>query len=61
MEQLLTIPEVVERTRLSRTTIYELIARGDLPSCAAGATRTRRVREAELDEWIRRQATPSAA
>jgi excisionase family DNA binding protein len=56
MERLLKVPEVAARTALSRTTIYELIARGDLPSVALGGTRTRRVREADLDAWIRRQA-----
>ncbi len=64
MERLLRIPEVAERTALSRTTIYELIARGDLPSVAVGGTRTRRVRESDLDAWIRGQAqspSPSVA
>ncbi len=55
MERLLRIPEVAERTALSRTTIYELIARGDMPSVAVGGTRTRRIRESDLDAWIRRQ------
>ena len=56
MERLLRIPEVAARTALSRTTIYELIARGDLPSVAIGGTRTRRIRESDLDAWIRREA-----
>lgn len=51
MEQLLTVADVVERTRLSRTVVYELIASGDLPAVNRG--RSRRIREADLDEWIR--------
>jgi excisionase family DNA binding protein len=54
MERLLKIAEVVERTALSRTVIYELIAAHELPSVAVG--RARRVREADLDEFIRRKA-----
>ncbi len=62
MERLLRIPEVAERTALSRTTIYELIGRGAIPSVAVGGTRTRRVRESDLDAWIRGQAqSPSPA
>ncbi|MGH2382982.1 MAG: helix-turn-helix transcriptional regulator [Candidatus Limnocylindria bacterium] len=60
MEQLLTIPQVMERTQLGRTTVFELIARGDLPSVALAGTRTRRVREADLDDWIRREAADQA-
>lgn len=56
MERLLKVGDVVERTRLSRSLIYELIARGDLTSVAIG--RARRVREADLDEWIR-ERTPT--
>ena len=56
MEQLLTIPEVGQRLRMSRSAIYELLARGELRAIAVSGTRTRRVREADLDEYIRRQA-----
>jgi excisionase family DNA binding protein len=51
MERLLTVPQVVDRTQFSRALVYELIASGRLPSVTEG--RTRRVREADLDEYIR--------
>lgn len=62
MEQLLTVADVVERTRLSRTVVYELMRSGDLPAVNRG--RSRRIREADLDEWIRqlgKQPTTAAA
>ena len=52
-ERLLKVPEVADRLGLSKSTVYVMITRGDIPSVTIGATRTRRVREAELDEWIR--------
>lgn len=51
MERLLKVSDVVERTQLSRTTVYELIASGELASITIG--RTRRVPEAALDEFLR--------
>ena len=58
MERLLRVRDVVERTGLSRSKVYELIARGEIPSTAIG--RTRRVREIALDDWIRAQAGVTA-
>lgn len=57
MERLLTVPQVVERTQFSRAFVYELIASGRLPSATEG--RTRRVREADLDDYIRNLRTAS--
>jgi excisionase family DNA binding protein len=54
MERLLRVPEAAARIALSRTTTYELILSGALPSVTIG--RTRRIREADLDAFIRRQA-----
>ena len=48
--RLLTIPEVVDRTSIARTTVYLLIRDGRLPSVKIG--RSRRVREADLDVFI---------
>jgi excisionase family DNA binding protein len=58
MERLLKVADVTERTRLSRSLVYELIASGDLPSIAIG--RTRRVREADLDAWVQAKAGEQA-
>lgn len=43
----LKIPEVSDRTGLSRTTIYRLIRSGDLPSFKVGGSR--RISSAALD------------
>ena len=53
MEQYLKVRQVVERTGLSRSKVYDLLLRGSIPS--ASIDRTRRVREADLDEWMREQ------
>ncbi len=47
---LLTIREVVDRSALSRRTIYSLIRSGELPSVKIGGAR--RVREDDLDRFI---------
>ncbi len=54
MERLLKVRDVVERTQLSRSVIYEMITAGTMPSIKIGGTR--RVREIDLDAWIRGQA-----
>lgn len=59
MERLLTVRDVQERTRYSRSFIYTLLASGVLPSVSQG--RTRRVREADLDAYIRGMAQPTQA
>ena len=59
MEQLLTVPDVIERTQLSRSKVMEMIARHELPSLTLG--RARRVREADLDAFIESLAEPEPA
>jgi excisionase family DNA binding protein len=54
-ERLLTIKDVVRRTSLGRSTVFALIASGDLPSFTIG--RSRRVRESILDAWIERRSS----
>ena len=54
LEELLTIREVARRTALSRSKIYEMVTAGQIPAISIG--RSRRVRAAALDEWIREQA-----
>ena len=53
--QLLTIPEVAARLRCGRTSVYELIARGELAVVDIAVTRTRaktRVTDKSVDEFI---------
>ena len=47
---LLRPEEVARRCNLSRTKVYELIKRGDLPSIRIG--RCRRIPVVELEAWI---------
>lgn len=59
MERYLRIADVAERTAMSRSKVYMLIARGDMPSVQILGNR--RVLERELDEWMRAQAAKPAA
>jgi excisionase family DNA binding protein len=59
METLLTVPDVIARTKLSRSKVMEMIARQELPSLAIG--RARRVREADLDAFIKSLREPLQA
>lgn len=47
------IPQVAQLLALGRSTVYELIQRGDLPVVRVG--RAVRVRAADLNEWVRTQ------
>jgi excisionase family DNA binding protein len=53
VERLLKVGEVVDRLQVSRSTVYELMARSELASVSIG--RSRRIPEAELDRFIREQ------
>jgi excisionase family DNA binding protein len=47
---LLRVPEVAKALGLSRSTIYEMIAKGELPVVRAG--RAVRVSTAAVEKWI---------
>lgn len=49
-DTLLTVKEVAGRLSIGRTTVYELIARGDLPAIRIG--RARRIPASALDRFI---------
>lgn len=49
----LTVGEVVDRLRLSRARVYELIRCGNLPVVKWG-TRGTRIRRADLEQWEKR-------
>ena len=51
LDPLLTIPEVAETLRRSRSSVYELIKSGDIPAVKIGR-RGVRVRRATLDVFI---------
>lgn len=58
MSRLLTINEAAEFLRVSRTTLYNLMARGlpYVPVCGRGLQRSkRRFRQEDLDRWVQEQ------
>ncbi len=57
--RLLTVPEVAERLRVSRPTVYRRIAEGSIPAVRIGErSGPLRIPENELREWLYR---PEAA
>ncbi len=50
---LLRVTEAAERLALGRSTVYELIARGELPTVRIGAAT--RIPVAALQHWVERQ------
>lgn len=52
---LLTVPEVAARLKVSRFSVYRLIHDGDLPMVSVRATT--RVKEADLDAYIEKNTT----
>ena len=54
--QLLTVPEVAARLGIGRTTLYLLLAQGDLPSVRIG--RRRLIREDAIEDFIRALSSP---
>ncbi|GAA2427145.1 helix-turn-helix domain-containing protein [Streptomyces macrosporus] len=57
-EELLTVPEVMARLRLGRSTVYDLIRSRRLPSVTIG--RSRRIPASALREFISHQMAEAA-
>ena len=51
---LLTVEDTARALNLSRTTVYELIRSGRLPTLKIG--RSRRILAEDLERWVREQA-----
>lgn len=50
--RLLRLPQVIERTGLGRSSIYEAIRRGAFPAPVALTQTARAWRSHEIDQWI---------
>ncbi|WP_255950152.1 helix-turn-helix domain-containing protein [Streptomyces odontomachi] len=57
-EELLTVPQVMARLKVGRSTVYDLIRSRRLPSLTIG--RARRVPASALRDFIRAQLTEAA-
>ena len=49
---IIRLPQAIEKTGLSRSTIYSLISRGEFPQKIKLSPRTMGFLEAEVDAWI---------
>ena len=53
LPRLLSVRAVAEATTLPRSTIYDLVARGELPALRIGASRGIRIAEADFERFIK--------
>lgn len=51
-ESILRCPDVIERTGLSRSTIYEKMQRGDFPKPRQLGPRAVGWRESDINDWL---------
>lgn len=52
MQKLVRLPEVIERTSLSRSTIYEMMAQGRFPRPVKLNLRSNGWVESEINDWL---------
>lgn len=52
MQKIVRLPEVIERTSLSRSTIYEMMAEGRFPRPVKLNRRSNGWIEAEINAWL---------
>ena len=56
---LLRLRDVIARVAISRTRVYELIARGEFPAPYKIGTKSARWKASEIDAWIEALGAPS--
>ena len=56
MAKILRIPVVLDRIGIGRSTLYELLAKGDFPASIPLGARSVGFLESEIDEWIESRA-----
>lgn len=52
MQKLIRLPQVIERTTLSRSSIYEMMSNGTFPKPVKLSLRANGWIEAEIDAWL---------
>ena len=52
MQKLLRLPQVIERTSLRRSTIYEMMGNGNFPKPVKLNLRSNGWLETEIDDWL---------
>jgi prophage regulatory protein len=60
-DRILRLPKVLDRTGLSRSTLYRKIGEGSFPQQVRIAERCVGWREAHIEEWLRRPTDPQEA
>ncbi len=55
--QLMTIQEVAEYLRVSKSTVFRLMREGELPSIKFSAKRFTRIKRSDLEAFIERHST----
>ena len=60
-DRILRLPKVLDRTGLSRSTLYRKIGEGSFPQQIRIAERCVGWRETHIDEWLRRPNEPKGA
>jgi len=56
METIYTIPEVAEYLKMSKSKVYALVKREEIPFIRIG--RNVRIRESDLNEWLEERTRP---
>jgi len=56
LDEIFTIPEVAEYLKMSKSKIYNLVQRNEIPSIKIG--RNVRIRQSELETWLDEQTQP---
>lgn len=57
MEQIMTIPQVAEYLQISKSKLYLMVRRGEIPHVKIG--KNVRVMESDLEEWLMEQRKPA--
>jgi prophage regulatory protein len=55
-DYILRLPQIIKKTGLSRSTIYNLMSRGDFPQKIKLSYRTMGFLESEVDQWLAEKA-----